>query len=567
MSAVDWVVLSGTILFIVGYGTWKTRGIQSVESYLRGDNQLKWYTIGLSVMATQASAITFLSTPGQAYEDGMRFVQFYFGLPLAMVVLCVFVIPVFYRLRVFTAYEYLETRFDLKTRQLAALLFLLQRGLSAGITIYAPAIILSSILGWPLNVMNVAIGALVIVYTVSGGTKAVSQTQMHQMVVILGGMALACVFIVRALPADVSLLDAVRVAGASGRLNAVDFSFNLDSRYTFWSGITGGFFLALAYFGTDQSQVQRYLSGRSITQSRLGLLFNGLLKVPMQFLVLFIGVMVFVFYQFEKPPVFFNQPDKQSVYATPHADALRAVEAEHGMVFERQRQGVEGLLAAYDGGDAKEVRQASEALRRAQAETHSVRERAKAIIAKANPNAETKDADYIFITFILSFLPVGLVGLLLAVILSAAMSSTASELNALGTTTMVDFYRRTWVKNAKPRHYLIATKLFTVFWGVLAILFASLASLVDNLIQAVNILGSIFYGTVLGIFLVALFIKHVRAGPVFGAALVSQGVVVALFVYSSIGFLWYNVIGCGLVVLLSLLAQTVRPRPAAAPAH
>lgn len=560
MTVLDWTVLGGTMAFIVGYGIWKTRGIRTVEGYLRGNNELKWYTIGLSVMATQASAITFLSTPGQAYEDGMGFVQFYFGLPLAMVVICVFFVPVFYRLRVFTAYEFLESRFDLKTRQLTALLFLIQRGLSAGITIYAPAIILSSILGWPLNVMNVAIGAVVIVYTVSGGTKAVSQTQMQQMIVIMIGMVIAFAFIVRSLPEGVSFIDGLRLAGATGRMEIVDFSFNLESRYTFWSGITGGFFLAMAYFGTDQSQVQRYLSGRSITESRLGLLFNGLAKVPMQFFILLTGLMVFVFYQFEKPPVFFNEPARQAVYETERADDLRRIEVQHDAAFRHKREQARALIAAFHEGDPSAVQSRKKALVAAQAQSDAIRSRAKAVIAAAHPGTETKDSDYIFLTFILRFLPAGIVGLLIAVILSAAMSSTASELNALGTTMMIDFYKRSWVKQASSAHYLRASKWFTVLWGGLAILFATLASLVDNLIQAVNILGSIFYGTVLGIFIVALFIKRVTSAPVFIAALVSETVVVLLFVYSDIGFLWYNVIGCAAVVAFSTTIQRLRPQ-------
>jgi SSS family transporter len=559
MSALDWIVLIGTILSIAAYGTWKTRGITNIEGYFRGDNSEQWLTIGLSIMATQASAITFLSMPGQAYEDGMRFVQFYFGLPLAMVILSITVVPIYYRTKVFTAYEYLEKRFDLKTRQLTAFLFLVQRGLSTGITIYAPAIILSSVLGWSLSLTNLSIGILVIVYTVSGGTKAVSQTQKQQMAVMLGGMVLAFFYIVLHLPERVSFGNAVRVAGALGRMNVVDFSLDLGTRYNFWSGMTGGLFLAMSYFGTDQSQVQRYLSGRSLAESRVGLLFNGLLKVPMQFLILFVGVMVFVFYQFEEPPVFFNRAERVKVEAGSDGAKLKALEAEWSETFVKKRSEVDAFLGALDRNE--DVAGAKTRLQQADAAASEVRKRVKAEIQAADPRAETNDADYVFITFVMRFLPEGLVGLLLAVIFCAAMSATASELTALGSTSVVDFYKRSFKPQASEAHYLRAGKLFTVLWGGVAILFAMFASMIDNLIQAVNILGSIFYGTILGVFLAGFFVKRVRGTPVFIAAIVSQAAVVAVFALTSIGFLWYNVIGCALVLAVALAIQGVRPRP------
>jgi SSS family solute:Na+ symporter len=560
MSALDWVVLFGTLGVIVGYGLWKTRARVDMAGYLHGGYRDDWRTIGLSVMATQASAITFLSTPGQAYEDGMRFVQFYFGLPLAMIVLSVAFVPRFYRLRVFTAYEYLEGRFDLKTRQLAALLFLLQRGLSAGITIYAPAIILSKVLGWSLNGTCLAIGALVVLYTVAGGTRAVSQTQKHQMVVMLGGMAVAAVVIVMRLPPDLTLGRAVRIAGVLGKMNVIDFSFAPGNRYTLWSGLTGGFFLAMAYFGTDQSQVQRYLSGRSITESRLGLLFNGLFKVPMQALILFVGVLVFVFYQFNPSPLLFNEAELTRGYATARAAELRALETEHAQSFTRKRAAVEQLETALDGGDAAIITSAEGRVRAAAAEAADVRARAKRLLAEAVPRAETKDADYVFITFVMNNLPRGLIGLLLAVVLCAAMSSTASELSALGQCTLVDFYKRRWRPGRTDAHYLRAAMLFTAGWGALAVVFAVGASLLDNLIQAVNILGSLFYGTILGIFLVAFFVRRVRATPVFVAALVSEALVLAVWLGTSVGFLWFNVIGCVAVVGLALAVDAITPR-------
>lgn len=562
MSPLDALVLFGTLGAIIGYGIWKTRHTQDAAGYLHGGYADKWHTIGLSVMATQASAITFLSTPGQAYTDGMRFLQFYFGLPLAMVVLSVAFVPRFFGLRVFTAYELLETRFDRKTRQLAAFLFLVQRGLSAGITIYAPAIVLSTVLGWPLQLTSVSIGALVILYTVMGGTRAVSQTQKHQMVVMLGGMVVAFVVVVMRLPPELSLGRAVRVAGVLGKMNVVDFSARVDSRYTFWSGITGGFFLALSYFGTDQSQVQRYLSGRSITESRLGLLFNGLFKIPMQFLILFVGVMVFVFHQTERPPVFFNQPALALVRASPRAAELGALEDAQAGLATQKRDAIRVWSAALDRHDAAAVEVARDAetrLRAAEARYQTVRADVRKLVHEVAPRAETNDTDYIFISFVMSHLPRGLVGLLLAVILCAAMSSTASELTALGGTTVVDFYKRSFRPEATDAQTMWAAKLFTAAWGVLAVVFAAFASLLDNLIQAVNILGSLFYGTILGLFLVALFTKRIRATPVFVAALLSEALVITAWLTTDIGFLWFNVIGCALVVGLSAALDRVLP--------
>jgi SSS family transporter len=562
VTLLDWLVVLGTTAFIVGWGLWKTRGsANTAQSYLRGDQDLRWPTIGLSVMATQASAITFLSVPGQAYEDGMRFVQFYFGLPIAMVIISAIFVPIYYRLNVLTAYEYLESRFDLKTRLLGAFLFLIQRGLASGITIYAPSIILSAILGWPLEPTIVGMGALVILYTVTGGSKAVSQTQKQQMVVMLGGMAVAALVIVWRLPGHVSFGEAVDVAGALGRMNVVSFDFNLQDRYNFWSGMTGGLFLALSYFGTDQSQVGRYLTGRSISESRLGLLFNGVLKIPMQFLILFVGILVFVFYQFTAPPLLFNQPLRARVQATAHADEYTALEAKWVEVQAGKRAEAERYLAARESGDSAAQASAREGLRAAAQTAEAIRKDAKAVVSRALPGVETKDSDYIFISFVKDWMPSGLVGLLITVILAAAMSSIASELNALGATTTVDFYRRLLRREASDAQVLRASKAFTIFWGLVAVAFASFASLLDNLIQAVNILGSIFYGTVLGLFLVAFFLKHVRGNAVFFAALLSQGTVIALFLLSSIGYLWFNVIGCALVVVLSLVLQAVMPRP------
>lgn len=565
MTWLDWGVLVGTTAFIVLYGLYRARAAaraaaaqDTSEDFLRGGRELPWTTIGLSVMATQASAITFLSVPGQAYEDGMRFLQFYFGLPLAMVLISAVFVPIYYRLNVVTAYEYLESRFDLKTRLLGALLFLVQRGLASGITLYAPAIILSAILGWPLEPTVVAMGVVVIVYTVAGGSRAVSQTQKQQMVVMMGGMVVAALVILWRLPAGVGLSAATDVAGTLGRMNAVSFSFDVQDRYNFWSGITGGFFLALSYFGTDQSQVGRYLTGRSVAESRLGLLFNGALKIPMQALILFVGVLVFVFYQFSTPPLFFNDSLRARVQATAEAPALQALEGRWAEVQEAKRGAVERYLALRQGeGPAAEAARAE--VREAHAQAAAVRKEGQALAKRALPGAETKDSDYIFLSFVKRHLPSGLFGLLVAVILAAAMSSIASELTALGATTTVDFYRRVLRPSATDAEVLRASKAFTVFWGLVAIGFATFASLLDNLIQAVNILGSLFYGTVLGLFVVAFFLRRVRGHAAFAAAVASQAGVIALFFTSDIGYLWFNVIGCAGVVVLGTLLQAVLP--------
>jgi len=577
MQAADWIAMVGTLFGIGAYGEWKTRHVRSVQSYLLGDRDLPWWTIGLSIMATQASAITFLSTPGQAYFDGMRFAQFYFGLPIAMVVLSVFVLPIYYRLKVYTAYEYLENRFDLRTRTLTALLFLVQRGLAAGLTIYAPAIILSTILQWPLTLTTLFIGLLVIIYTVAGGTKAVSVTQKQQMIVILTGMFIAAILLVWQLPEEVLFGDAVGLAGKLGKLNVVSFEFDLSDRYNFWSGMLGGVFLFLSYFGTDQSQVQRYLSGKSLTESRLGLLFNGILKVPMQFLVLFVGVLVFVFFQFQKPPLHFNSANVEKLEASSLAGEYAALEDRYGEVFDRRQQEVRTLMQALRQDDEQAVRASQSRLSGLEGEVEHLRQEAAQLIEEEDPLAKTNDKDYVFITFVVNYLPVGLVGLLLAVIFSAAMSSTASELNALATTTVVDIYRRSFVKDQSDRHYLNASKLFTILWGVIALIFATTADLFENLIQAVNIIGSLFYGVILGVFMVAFFMKQIGSRAVFLAALVGELIVLALFLLNrfepeltlfgytfvlKIAYLWLNLIGCLLVMALSWLFQGGRTRQA-----
>ncbi len=556
MQLIDWIVLIGTLIFIAGYGVYKTRGSKNVKDYIGGGNDAQWWTIGLSVMATQASAITFLSTPGQAYHDGMGFVQFYFGLPIAMVIICMVFIPIYHKLKVYTAYEYLETRFDLKTRTLTALLFLVQRGLAAGITIFAPAIILSAVLGWDLNTLTILIGVVVIIYTVSGGTKAVNVTQKQQMAVIFAGMFTAFFLIVSYLPENISFSNALQIAGANGKMDVLDFSFDLSNRYTFWSGIIGGTFLALSYFGTDQSQVQRYLTGKSVKEMQLGLVFNGLLKVPMQFFILLTGVMVFVFYQFNQAPLNFNPAAQEAVLNSEYSGEYRDLMESNEALQEEKH------TTAIRFGESLEIPSSFEnenyrnKMQELDAAEMDNRDRARELILASNDAMETNDKDYVFIHFILNNLPRGLIGLLLAVILSAAMSSTASELNALGSTTTIDLYKRNVREEKSEEHYVKASKLFTLGWGILAIIFASFANLFDNLIQLVNIIGSIFYGNVLGIFLLAFFIKYVQSNAVFVAALITQAIVVLLWLFDIMPFLWLNLVGCALVMSIAFLLQT-----------
>lgn len=551
----------GVLAAIVTYGVIKTKNVNNSKSYLIGDKDLPWWTIGLSIMATQASAITFLSTPGQAYESGMGFAQFYFGMPIAMVLLCIFVLPIYYKLNVYTAYEYLEGRFDLKTRTLTSILFLIQRGMAAGITIYAPSIILSNILEWDLNLTIILIGLVVIFYTVVGGTKAVSVTQKQQMIIILTGMFIAAVILVFQLPKDISFSNAVNVAGKMGKLEVVDFSFDLSNRYTFWTGMLGGVFLFLSYFGTDQSQVQRYLSGKSLNESRLGLLFNGIIKVPMQFLVLFVGILVFVFFQFTQAPIHFNQSNLQKLENTSYESQLGDLNEEYATIFEEKQGAIRSLITAIDGKNEAQIAERQASVDALIEQEKNVRQEVDQLILQQDPNAEVKDDDYVFITFVTRHLPIGMIGLLLAVIFSAAMSSTSSELNALATTTVVDLYRRNKKTEQNDKHYLAASKGFTIAWGLVALLFASFASLFDNLIEAVNIVGSVFYGTILGIFVVAFFLKKVKGNAVFLAAVLAEIIVIAIFIMDrkgiiAIPYLWLNTIGCGLVMLFSLILQS-----------
>ena len=553
MHGIDWIVLITTLLVIVSYGIYKSRNQRNLESYLLDSNSAKWYTVGLSVMATQASAITFLSTPGQAFADGMKFVQFYFGLPIAMVIICIYFIPRYKRLKVFTAYEFLEKRFDLNTRLLTSVLFLIQRGLAAGITIYAPAIVLSTVLDVELNYMVLIIGGLVVLYTVLGGTRAVNVTQRYQMMIIFIGLIVAFGIIVNRLPEEISFMDSLAVAGVSGKMEILDFSFDPNDRYTFWTGIIGGSFLALSYFGTDQSQVQRYLTGESVEQSRYGLLFNGFLKVPMQFFILLVGVMVFVFYQYNSAPLFFNAQVEKQMVVSENGAQYQQLQTDYRLL-ESERQ---EFITTMDWSDSSEADENK--LKAFNTDLDNLRSESKKLISSTLPDAEDNDKDYVFLHFILNNLPIGLIGLLLAVFFCAAMSSTASELNALASTSLIDIYKRTINPNLSNEGYVTVAKGLTVMWGLIAILFASVVSLFENLIEFVNIIGSLFYGTILGIFLVAFFFKQVGAKAVFIAAIITEAIVIFIFSQDWVAFLWLNLIGCVSVIVIGLVLQLLIP--------
>lgn len=567
MTPLDWGVLAGALAAMVGYGVWRGGRSRDTRGYLLAGNEMRWGTVALSIMATQASAITFLSTPGQAYADGMRFVQFYLGLPIAMIVLSATAVPLYHRLRVFTAYEYLETRFDLKTRTLTSFLFLVQRGLAAGLTIFAPALILSVILGWNLRITVFVIGALVVVYTTSGGARAVSRTQTLQAAVILAGMAAAFAVLVASLPHDVSLLDALRVAGKAGRLRAIDPSFSLTDRYTLWSGLIGGAFLALSYFGTDQSQVQRYLTGRSVAASRLGLLFNGMVKVPMQFAILFVGASLFAFYQFQTPPVFFNPVETAKVRSSAQGAEFADLEARYRAARADQEREARALVIAMRGDPGPKREEAVASYRAAAAAAEDVRGRAIALMRTADPKADGSDTNYVFLSFVVHSLPAGLVGLVLAMVFAASMSASSAELSALASTTVVDVYRRLLRPEAGERHCVMVSRLATVFWGGFAVLFAEYAARLGSLVEAVNILGSLFYGTILGVFLAGFYVKRVSGTAVFAAAIVAEALVIACFAFTRLSFLWYNVVGCVAVVALASAIERFpgTARPAAAP--
>ncbi len=556
MHPLDWVVLSSFLLFVAVYGVWKTRGKKDMHGYFLANKSTPWYGVAISIMATQASGITFLSMPGQAYVDGMRFVQFYFGLPIAMVILSITAVPLFHKLKVYTAYELLEQRFDLKNRALGSLLFLIQRGLAAGFTILAPALIISVILGWDFRLTIFIIGGLVILYTASGGTEAVSKTHLLQMAIVTVGMGAAFVMIFRRLPPDISFSSAVHLAGKLGKLNVVNFAFNWTDRYNFWSGLIGGGFLALSYFGTDQSQVQRYISGRSVAQSRLGLLANGVFKVPMQFIILFIGAMIFVFYQFVTPPLFFNPIETSHVKNGAYAGAYTKLETDYQRLNGEKQGQLRQMLGAIENRNDQDVADTMEKLRLTKASEAGIRQEAIGLIKKNNPLAETNDTNYIFLSFVTRYLPVGLVGLILAAILSASMSASSAELNALASVTVIDIYKRLVRRNAPDRHYVHVSKAATIFWGLYAIGFAQFANHLGSLIEAVNIMGSLFYGTILGIFLIAFYFKKIGGNATFIAAIIAELAVLTCYFFTKIPYLWFNVIGC---VILVVLANAMNP--------
>lgn len=563
MSAIDWAVLIATLLLIVGYGVYKSRGAQSMQAYLLGNQSLPWYTVCLSVMATQASAITFLSAPGLAYSSGMSFVQFYFGLPLAMIVLCITFVPIFHRLKVYTAYEYLEQRFDLKTRALTAFLFLIQRGLSTGITIYAPSIILSTILNIDTTYTTLFIGGLVIFYTVYGGTKAVSYTQLLQMSIIFCGLFAAGIMVVHLLPGNIGFTKAISIAGKMGRTNAIDFSFDWNNQYTVWSGLIGGFFLQLSYFGTDQSQVGRYLTGASVNQSRLGLLMNGLVKIPMQFLILLIGVLVFTFYQYNKAPLFFNSYELNKLAQSPYQPELKKIQAAYDQSFESKQQEVNKLDKALDANDQKAINEQRIAVKKADEQTKSIRKDLTELMLKNDQKAATNDNNYIFLSFVTQYLPKGLIGLLIAIIFLASMGSTASALNSLASTSVIDIYKRLINKEATDQQYVKASRWATIIWGVVCILMALYTSKIGNLIEAVNILGSFIYGTILGVFIVAFYLKKIDGKAVFYAAILTEIIVCICGYLEVVAYLWLNVIGCLLVVIFALVIQQLRHKKTA----
>ena len=549
MNYIDWLVLLITISFIVIYGGWKTRKSKNLKEFLKGNNRSNWYTIGLSVMATQASAITFLSTPGQAFNDGMGFIQFYFGLPIAMIIICIFFIPIYKKFKIYTAYEYLEQRFDRKTRILTSLLFLIQRGLAAGITIYAPSIILSVMFGWNLKILVIIIGIMVIFYTVIGGTKALNVTQKQQMLIIFTGLIFTFIYLLNSISDNISITKAIKIASLNNKINLIDFSFNLESRYTFWSGITGGLFLALSYFGTDQSQVQRYITGKSVKESQLGLIMNGLLKIPLQFVILLLGVMVFIFYQSQISPIHFNPVAKQEIMKSENDNLFKDLKEKNHLIQKK-------IINVIKKNDFESSITLQNDYKKLLEQEKNTRILIKEKLKKKYPEIENNDKDYVFINYVIDYLPTGLVGLLLAVIFSAAMSSTASELNALASTTLIDLYK-TSKENKSEKHYLKMSKLFVIVWGTIAVIFALTGNLFENLIQLVNIIGSLFYGTILGIFLTGFFLKKINSQSVFYAAIVSEIIVITIYFIDVFGFLWLNVIGTLLTILFAWINKLI----------
>ncbi len=560
MSWLDWAVLIASLVFISGYGIWKSRGQKNIDTYLKGDNNIPWFMVGLSIMATQASAITFLSAPGQAFTDGMRFVQYYFGLPIAMVVLSIFFLPIYHKLNIYTAYEFLEQRFDQKTRVFTSFLFLTQRGLASGLTLYAPALILSALLGWNIYYTNLFIGAFVILYTVLGGSKAVSYTHLQQMTIIFIGMFIAGYMIVSLMPAEVGFTDAIKMGGKLGKMNVIDLELDFSNKYNIWSGLIGGFFLALSYFGTDQSQVSRYIGAKDLKQSRMGLLMNGLIKVPMQFFILLIGVLLFVFYQFKPAPLFFNSNEINKLEQSKYAADWQQIQQSHQALSGKKQVAAFGLNQALETGNEAQMKEHQAELVQTEIEIKALKKQATDLMKLNDPKAETDDTNYIFLRYVIDYLPHGLIGLLIAVIFAASMQSKSAELNALASCTMVDIYKRSFVKEASDAHYLKASKVATALWGVFAIAVAMFANKLGSLIEAVNVLGSLFYGTILGIFLVAFMFKSIKGGNAFYAAVLAEAFVLYLYFFTNITFLWYNLIGVVLVIVFSFIFQFLQTK-------
>lgn len=559
MSTIDWIVLFITLLCIVTYGLFKSRNIKNIDGYLLGNRSLPWYNVGFSVMATQASAITFLSAPGLAYSSGMSFVQFYFGLPLAMIVLCITFVPIFHRLKVYTAYEFLENRFDVKTRSLTAILFLIQRGISTGITIFAPSIILSSILHIDVTYTTLVIGSIVVIYTVYGGTKAVSYTQLLQMSIIFAGLLAAGFMVVKLLPADIGFVDALQIAGKSGKTNAIDFTLDLNNQYTVWTGLIGGFFLQLSYFGTDQSQVGRYLTGSSVRESRLGLVMNGLLKIPMQFCILLIGILVFAYYQYHTPPLFFNGLETAKLTQSEYKEAYSTILDRHEKLSKDKTEVIHSLTKALDNKNDQAVQDNTQKLTSLNQQGTQMRNEVIALIEKNDANADTNDNNYIFLSFVTSTFPKGFIGLLIAIIFLASMGATSSAINSLASTTVIDIYKRFINKSGSDATYLRASRLFTLAWGIFTIIIALYASKLGNLLEAVNILGSLFYGTILGIFLLAFYSKKVKGFAAFWAAICSEIIIFIIWQMDVVAFLWLNVIGCAAVIAIAMIIQNYKP--------
>ncbi|MGC9950301.1 MAG: sodium:solute symporter [Bryobacteraceae bacterium] len=561
MRPLDWVVLVGSLASIIAYGLYRGRGSNTVDRYLLAGKSMPWYAMALSIMATQASAITFISTTGQSYVDGMRFVQFYFGMPLAMVALSATAVPIFHRAKVYTAYEYLESRFDAKTRALASAIFLMQRGLSVGLTFYAPAIVLSVIFAWPDRVTTLIIGITVVLYTVTGGIRTVTWTDVQQMIIILFGLVVALAMIFVLLPRQVSFLDAMHLAGAAGKLNAVNFHFDWNDRYNLWSGLIGGMFLALSYFGCDQSQVQRYLTGKSIAQSKLSLLFTAMAKIPMQFFILFIGAMVFVFYIFEPAPMVFQRLEYNRIQQPELRARYEPIAARYEDAFARRKAEALAIVEARHSHDARAESDAIAGYRRAQQDVDAARRQGAALVEATGGEKGFRDTNYIFLSFVTKYLPAGIVGLVIAVILAATMSSSSGEINSLATVSVVDIYKRHFVKQASDRHYLTASRVATAFWGAYAVAFAGLGKHLGSLIEAVNIVGSLFYGSLLGVFVLAFFFKRVSGTGAFVGMIAGEAAIFTAFLFTGISFLWYNVIGCLVVIATGMAVSYVSDAP------